>query len=163
MGISVGDAQRKKTEAELDAQADLLKKIMQVCEKNNVQPNMHNHTYEMEHGMHDFKGTIARVPELKLGPDLNWLVRAKVDPVEYIKTYGHKMVYMHLRDQGANGKWTEALGEGVIDFKAIAKALKDIGYKERAAVELAFDNPPGRAVKESWKMSRQFVKQTFGW
>jgi sugar phosphate isomerase/epimerase len=162
-GISVGEAGRKKTEAELDAQADLLKKMIKVCEKNRVALNMHNHTYEMEYDMHDFKGTIARVPELKLGPDLNWLVRAKVDPVWYIKTYGHKMVYMHLRDQGADGKWTDALGEGVIDFKAIAKALGDIRYDRKAAVELAFDKEPKRPVKESWKMSREFVKNTFGW
>jgi sugar phosphate isomerase/epimerase len=163
LGISVGEARRKKTEEELDAQADLLKKIINMCAKYKVEANMHNHTYEMEYDMFDFKGTIARVPELKLGPDLNWLVRAKVDPVWFIKTYGHKMVYMHLRDQAADGKWTEALGEGVTDFKAIAKALKDIGYNKKAAVELAFDKEPTRPVKESWKMSRQFVSKTFGW
>lgn len=162
-GISVGDAQRKKTEEELDAQAELLKKAIKVCEKNKVVPNMHNHTYEMEYGMHDFKGTIARVPELKLGPDLNWLVRAKIDPVWYIHTYGHKMVYMHIRDQGADGKWTEAVGEGVTDFKAIAKALNDLRYNGKAAVELAFDKKPTQPVKESWKKSRAFVKETFGW
>jgi sugar phosphate isomerase/epimerase len=162
-GISVGHAGRKKTEEELDAQAELLKKILKVCEKNKIAPNMHNHTYEMNYDMHDFKGTIARVPELKLGPDLNWLVRSKVDPVWFIKTYGHKMVYMHLRDQGSDGKWTEALGEGVTDFNAIANALKDIGYDRKAAVELAFDKEPERPVKESWKKSREFVKKTFGW
>ena len=163
LGISVGAAGRKKTEEELDAQADLLKKIIKMCGKYKVEPNMHNHTYEMEYDMFDFKGTTARVPELKLGPDLNWLVRSKVDPVWFIKMYGHKMVYMHLRDQGADGKWTEALGEGVTDFKAIAKAFKDIGYNKKAAVELAFDKEPTRPVKESWKMSREFVNRTFGW
>lgn len=162
-GISVGEAGRKKTEEELDAQADLLKKLISLCDKKKVALNMHNHTYEMENDMHDFKGTIARIPELKLGPDLNWLVRAKVDPVWFIKTYGHKMVYMHLRDQGSDGKWTEALGEGVIDFKGIAKALKDVRYNGKAAVELAFDKEPERPVKESWKMSREFVLKTFGW
>lgn len=54
--------------------------------------------------MHDFKGTIKKVPYLKLGPDLNWLVRAEIDPVWFIKTYGDKMVYMHIRDQSADGK-----------------------------------------------------------
>lgn len=162
-GISVGEAGRKKTDDELDTQADLLKKLIKVCAKYNIVPNMHNHTYEMDHDMFDFKGTISRVPDLKLGPDLNWLVRAKVDPVWFIRTYGDKMVYMHIRDQGADGKWTEAVGEGVTDFKAIAKALKDIGYNRKAAVELAFDKEPARPVKESWKMSRDFVRNTFGW
>jgi len=164
-GISVGDAGRKKTGKELDAQADLLKKIIDVCRRNKIEPNMHNHTYEMEHDMLDFKGTIERVPELKLGPDLNWLVRANVDPVWFINTYGDRMVYMHLRDQYANGKWTEAVGEGSTNFAAIAAALKNINYNRKAAVELAFESgtTPARPVRESWKMSRDFVRKVFGW
>lgn len=163
IGLTTGDAEHKKTEGELDVQADMLKKIMAIAAKHNIQPNMHNHTFEMADDMHDFKGTIARLPELKLGPDLNWLVRAKVDPVWYIKTYGNRMVYMHIRDQDANGKWTEAVGEGVIDYKAIAKALHDINYNKRAAVELAFDAPPSRSIREDWSISRKYVKTVFGW
>jgi sugar phosphate isomerase/epimerase len=162
-GISVGDAGRKKTETELDAQAELLKKLMVICKDNNIEPNLHNHTYEMKYGMHDFKETIARVPELKLGPDLNWLVRAGVDPVWFIKTYGQKMVYMHLRDQGGDGKWTEALGEGVTNFRAISQAFRDIRYKGKAAVELAFEKEPVNPVRESWKKSREYVRKIFSW
>lgn len=163
LGITVGDAKRKKTEAELDDQAVLLKKAMAICAKNKIEPNLHNHTFEVADNMHDFKGTIARVPEIKLGPDLNWLVRGGVDPVWFIRTYGHQMVYMHIRDQDAKGVWTEAVGEGVIDFPSIAKALKDVDYKGKAAIELAFDNPPQRPVREDWKESREYVKKVFGW
>jgi hypothetical protein len=70
---------------------------------------------------------------------------------------------MHLRDQAADGKWTEAIGEGVTDFKAIAKALNVRRYKGKAAVELAFESEPKKPVKESWKQSRQFVHKIFGW
>ena len=97
-GISVGNAGHIKTEAELDDQAYLLKDIWKVCAKNGIQPNLHNHTYEVENNMHDLKGTLARIPGIALGPDLNWLVRGGVDPVTFINTYGHQMVYMHIRD-----------------------------------------------------------------
>ncbi|HEV8081948.1 MAG TPA: sugar phosphate isomerase/epimerase [Chitinophagaceae bacterium] len=163
IGLTVGDAKRMKTEDELNTQAETLKKIITICEQNSVQPNLHNHTFEVINEMHDLKGTLKRIPGIKLGPDLNWLVRGGVDPVWFIKTYGHQMVYMHIRDQKANGKWTEAVGEGVIDFPAIAKALKDINYSGRAAVELAFDDPPVRPVKEDWKLSREYVRKVFGW
>ncbi len=162
-GITVGNAKRMKSEEELDAQADLLKQIMKICEKNKVQPNIHNHTFEVENNMHDLKGILKRIPEIKLGPDLNWLVRGGVDPVWFIKTYGRQMVYMHIRDQKADGKWTEAVGDGVMDFQAIAKALNEINYGGRAAIELAFDAPPVNEVRESWKKSRQYVKNIFGW
>jgi sugar phosphate isomerase/epimerase len=163
IGLTAGDARRMKTEAELDTQAETLKRIMAICDRQGIVPNLHNHTFEVTNNLHDLKGTMARVPDLKLGPDLNWLVRGGVDPAWFIKTYGHKMVYMHLRDQDQNGKWTEAVGEGVTDFRSIAKALADINYKGKAAVELAFDAPPQRPVREDWKISRDYVKQVFGW
>lgn len=162
-GITVGDAKRIKTEQELDAQADLLKKIIRVCNKNNIQANLHNHTFEVKNNLHDLKGTLKRVPEMKLGPDLNWLIRAGVDPVWFINTYGHQMVYLHIRDQDAHGKWTQAVGEGVTDFPAIAQALKKVGFKGRAAVELAFETPPVNPVRDDWKKSREYVHEIFGW
>lgn len=163
LGITVGDAGHKKTEVELDAQAEVLKKTMAICAKNNIEPNLHNHTFEVANDMHDLKGTLARLPDIKLGPDLNWLIRGGVDPVWFINTYGHRMVYLHIRDQDAAGKWTRAVGEGVTNFGAIAKALKEINYKGKAAIELAFEKPPAGSVREEWKKSRRYVKKVFGW
>ena len=162
-GITVGDAGRVKTEKELDAQADLLKLILKTCKKNKIQPNLHNHTFEVENNLRDFKGILERIPEIPLGPDLNWLIRGGVDPVWFINTYGDRMVYLHIRDQGADGKWTRAVGEGVTDFPAIADALKKANFKGRAAVELAFETPPEGEVKEDWKKSREYVRNVFGW
>lgn len=163
LGITVGDAKRVKTETELDDQAFMLQKAMSICAKAGITPNLHNHTFEVTNNLHDLKGTLARVPEIKLGPDLNWLVRGGVDPVWFIKTYGHRMVYMHLRDQDASGKWTEAVGEGVMDFPAIAKALENMNFQGKAAIELAFDRPPQRPVRENWVKSREYVKNVFHW
>lgn len=162
-GITVGDAGRIKTEEDLDAQAELLRKILNACDKHEIQPNIHNHTFEVVNDMHDLKGIISRIPDIKLGPDLNWLVRGGVDPVRFIRDYGQQMVYMHIRDQNAEGEWTEAVGEGVMDFPAIAAALKEINYTGRAAIELAFEGPPVNEVRESWKKSRAYVKQVFEW
>lgn len=162
-GITVGNARRKKSEEDLDAQADVLKAILKICERNDVLANMHNHTFEVIDNMHDLKETIARVPDLKLGPDLNWLIRGGVDPVDFIRTYGNKMVYMHIRDQRQDGKWTEYVGEGVTDFPAIADALKQTGFKGEAAIELASDIPPVNPMKENWKASREYVRKVFGW
>ncbi|MBB5287386.1 sugar phosphate isomerase/epimerase [Rhabdobacter roseus] len=162
-GITVGDAGRIKTEAELDAQAELLHQVLRICTQHQVEPNLHNHTFEVANNLHDLKGTLDRVPELKLGPDLNWLIRGGVDPVEFIRTYGERMVYLHLRDQDANGKWTNVVGQGVTDFEGIAQALQEVNFKGRAAIELAFETPPSGSVREEWKQSRDYVKEVFGW
>ncbi|MBT1711984.1 sugar phosphate isomerase/epimerase [Fulvivirgaceae bacterium PWU5] len=162
-GITVGDAEHRKTEDELDAQADLLKKVMKVCAKHNVEPNIHNHSFEVADGLHDLKGILARVPDIKLGPDLSWLARAGVDPVAFVRTYGKQMVYLHIRDQGRDNLFTEAVGEGLIDFAGVSDALREINYNGRAAIELAYEKEPTRSPRENWKKSRDYVRTTFGW
>ena len=164
MGTSVGRANRVKTEAELDAQAEMVRRLTEMCKARDIVLNLHNHTYEVENNEYDLKGTLARVPDAKLGPDLNWLVRAGVDPVDFIKRYGDRIIFLHLRDQGADGKWTEALGEGVMDYVAIGKALREVRFSGDAMIELAHERGfrLTSPLRESWKMSREFVRKTLG-
>jgi len=163
-GVSVGKATQPKTPAQLDAQAELLRGIIALCQSRGIVLNLHNHTYEVENGMRDLKGTLARIPEVKLGPDLNWLVRGGVDPVSFIKTYGSQIVFLHLRDQKADGKWSEALGEGNMDYVAIGKALQEVKFAGDAVIELAHEGnfKPTRPLRDSLKMSRAYVRQTLG-
>jgi sugar phosphate isomerase/epimerase len=161
LGTSVGATPRRKTEEQLDAQAEVLRKITAVCKANNVVLNLHNHTYEVIDNLHDLKGTLKRLPEVKLGPDLNWLVRGGVDPVKFLRHYGKQVVFLHLRDQKADGRWSEALGEGDMDYPAIAGALKKIDFQGDAVIELAHEGnfKPTRPLRESLKMSRDFVRK----
>lgn len=164
LGISVGNAPRRKTDEQLDAQAEALRAILAIGKTHGVVPNLHNHTYEVVDGMHDLKGTLARVPGVALGPDLNWLVRGGVDPVEFLKTYGKQVVFLHLRDQKADGRWSEALGEGGMDYGAIASALRAIPFRGDAVIELAHERDfrPTRPLRESFRISRQFVGTVLG-
>jgi sugar phosphate isomerase/epimerase len=127
--------------------------------------NLHNHTYEVENGMHDLQGTLARLPDVKLGPDLNWLVRAGVDPVEFIHRFGKQIVFMHIRDQKADGTWSEAVGEGNTDYVGIAAALHAIPFTGDAVIELAHEKgfQLKRPLRDDWKISREFVHKTLGY
>ena len=165
LGTSVGSAGRAKTPEQLDAQADLLQRLIALCDDHGVALNLHNHTYEVENNMHDLKGTLARIPDIPLGPDLNWLVRGGVNPVDFIETYGDQIVFLHLRDQHADGTWSEALGEGDMDYSAIAQALKGIHFSGDVVIELAHESDftPSRPLRESLRISRIFVKRTLGY
>jgi sugar phosphate isomerase/epimerase len=165
LGTSVGRAPEPKTPDQLDAQADCLRQMMKICDANGVVLNLHNHTYEVENDMHDLKGTLKRIPEVKLGPDINWLIRGGVEPVEFIKKYGDKIVFLHLRDQHADGTWSEALGEGDTNFKAIAQALDEMHFSGDVVIELAHekDFQLTRPLKDTLKKSRQFVNKVFGY
>ena len=165
LGTSVGNTRQRKTEAQLDSQAELLRRIMAVCHDHGVVLNLHNHTYEVADGEHDLKGTLARIPEARLGPDINWLIRAGVDPVDFIGRFGTRIVYAHLRDQKADGKWCEAMGEGTTDYAAIAAALRKSGFHGDVAIELAHESDfqPTRSYRESFAMSRRYVQRVMGW
>ena len=161
LGLSVGDARRKKTEAEFDAQAEALRQIMKLCADHGVVPNLHNHVYEVRQGEHDLNGTLARIPDIKLGPDLGWLFRAKVDPVDFIRRRGRQMVFAHLRNEKADGKWPEDLAEGVIDYAAIGQALHDVAFQGDLMIELAHERAfqPTRPLGESIRRSRDYVRR----
>lgn len=164
-GTSVGHPQgRTKTETELDAQADLLKKLIKMGEQKGVVLNLHNHTTEVENNMYDLGETLKRIPNVKLGPDLNWLLRAGVNPLKFLDKFQKQICFLHLRDQYDNGKWSEALGEGDVDFKEIGNKLQEIQFKGDAIIELAFENgfKPTRPIKESLKMSREYLRETTG-
>ena len=165
LGTSVGEAPQKKTPEELDAQAELLRKIIAFGNEHGVVLNLHNHTYEVRDNEYDLNGTLARIPDAKLGPDLNWLVRAGVDPVDFIRRHSAHIVFMHLRDQKADGAWSEAMGEGITDFAAVGKELHKMGYAGDMAIELAHERNFARTrpLRESLKMSREYVRRTMGY
>lgn len=165
LGISVGDAGRKKTESELDTQAGVLRNILSMAAEQGVAPNLHNHVYEVRDEEHDLKGTLARIPGVKLGPDLNWLVRAKVDPVDFISRHRDRLIFAHLRDQKADGKWCEAMGEGATDFAAIGRKLREIGFRGDLVIELAHERDfvPTRSYGESLRLSRDYVRRTMNY
>lgn len=164
-GVSVGEpAGREKTEKEFDTQALLLKKIISLGEKKGIVLNLHNHTAEVRNNMFDLRGTLKRIPDIKLGPDLNWLLRADINPLDFLREFRKQIVFLHLRDQLRNGKWPESMGEGNVNFKEIADVLKEINFEGDAIIELAHESGfiLTRPLKESLKMSREYMKKTMG-
>jgi sugar phosphate isomerase/epimerase len=164
-GTSVGEPHsRLKTEDELDAQVELLQRLVKLGNEKDIVLNLHNHTSEVMNDMHDLGGTLKRIPDIKLGPDLNWLLRAGVDPIEFLKKYKQQICFLHLRDQYADGRWSEALGEGDVDFIEIGNTLKEIHFNGDVIIELAFENgfEPTRPLKETLKISREYLKKTTG-
>ncbi len=165
LGTSVGPAPKPKTPTQLDAQAELLRRIIALCTAHGITLNLHNHTYEVVSNLYDLKGTLARIPDVRLGPDLNWLVRGGVEPVAFLHQFARQIVFLHLCDQRADGRWTEALGEGDMDYRAIAQALRQINFAGAAVIELAHERnfKPTRPLRESLKISRQFVRRVMGY
>jgi sugar phosphate isomerase/epimerase len=161
LGLSVGDAGRRKTPRELDAQADMLRQIQQIAKEKKVRPNLHNHVYEVKDGEYDLQHTLERVEGIALGPDVGWLYRAGINPVEFVTRYQDRIVFLHLRDETKDHKWPDALGEGAIDFAAIGKTLHQMKFSGDLVIELAHEPGfmPVRTYGESVRASREYVRR----
>ncbi|MGC9318701.1 MAG: sugar phosphate isomerase/epimerase family protein [Armatimonadota bacterium] len=162
LGISTGSTGKPKTQEQLDTQAALIRRMIEICKPRGITVDMHNHTYEVDWDLHELRGMIERMPELKLGPDLNWLRRAGVDPLQFLRTYADRIVFLHLRDQ-AGELWPQALGEGDEDWEAVAAVLDEIDFSGWAAVELAHEREVEltRPMGENYRLSLQHLRRAF--
>jgi sugar phosphate isomerase/epimerase len=57
------------------------------------------------------------------------------------------------------------MGEGNTDFAAIGRALHELNFSGDLVIELAHSSgfQPTRPLRESLKMSRQFVREVMGY
>ncbi len=58
--------------------------------------------------------------------DVAYFVQVGLDPVAYIRRYGHRMPLLHARDTTADGR-SVPVGAGVVDFPAVIDAARDAG------------------------------------
>jgi sugar phosphate isomerase/epimerase len=165
MGTGVGTPNRKKTAAELDAQAEVLRKLIPMCRKHGVVLNLHNHTYEVKDGEYDLNGTLSRIPDAPLGPDLGWLAEAGIDPVDFLRRRSKAVVFAHLRDRKADGNWAEVMGEGVVDYAGVARELRAANFKGTLVIEMTSSTGklPERPLRDCFKLSRDYVRRVMGW
>ena len=163
LGISTGSTGEPKSDEQLDTQAALVRRMIDICAEHRITLNAHNHTYEVDWEMHELRGMLERLPELRLGPDLNWLHRAGVDPVWFVREFADRIVFLHLRDQTGE-VWEQVVGDGEQDWDGLAAALDEIDFSGWAAVELAFraEHPVTRPMGDNYRMSLQFLRRLFG-
>ncbi len=163
LGVSTGKSpDGKKTAQQLEAQAELLTHLLELGADYGVTINLHNHTYEVEDGQYELTENIKRLPGIKLGPDLNWLRRAGVEPLDFLRRHAERLVYLHLRDQQGE-RWVEALGDGDEDYVALGRVLKEIGFTGQVGIELAHeaDTVFTRSMGENFRLSCQRLRAAF--
>ncbi len=163
LGISTGGKEDLKTSDEIDTQAEVLIKIKKMCEDNGIIMNLHNHICEVKDNEYELKENIKRIPDVKLGPDLNWLLRAGIEPFDFLRRYKERIVYMHIRDQKGD-RWTEALGEGDFNLPSFKNVLEEINFSGDIAIELAHEKNHKfvRSMGENFKLSCQNLKKVLG-
>lgn len=96
-----------------------------------------NHTHTLVPDAMAFRLLWDRIkdPALGMNLDIGWLQLQREYPPLGIYQAGKHLVNVHIRDIDGVGLRFVGIGEGVMDFAGVMKALKDIGYSGYLTIE----------------------------
>lgn len=78
------------------------------------------------------------------------------DPAAEIRELGAHIAQVHFKDRGPDGGHA-MLGDGQVDFEAVAAALVDIGYDDWIALETSYESDPMAAMAENLAFARELM------
>ncbi len=157
-----------KDDAQLKVQAASLEKLGRELKQMKLILSYHNHDIELRNAAREFHhmmvGTDPAYVTLCL--DAHWIYRgagnSQVALFDVLKLYGPRITELHLR-QSKNNIWTEAFGEGDIDYDAVAKHLLKINVRPHIVLEQAVEtgSPKTMSIVEAFQKSSQYARQVF--
>ena len=69
----------------------------------------------------------AALPQVRFTLDIKQAMRAGCDPIDYVHAMGDRLCNVHVCDWQEDGKLCLP-GEGIFDFEALMRALRETGY-----------------------------------
>lgn len=117
-------------------------KIAETFSKNGLTFCHHNHTDEFRtmDGGYGIDILMKDVQPYCLEIDTYWAQQTGLDPVALMEQRKEHLRYIHLKDRKADAKKFCALGEGVMDNRAVVEKARELGLKY---VILDLDNSEG--------------------
>ena len=130
------------TEGDLERLAENLRTLGQACREHGVLVAYHNHGAEIADDARVLEALVAACApeEVMLAADLGWVAHAGMEVETFLRRFGARLAYAHVRDvmaYGPAGGFTE-VGRGILDHRAILASLDEIGYRGWLTVESEF-------------------------
>ena len=157
-----------KDDEQLKTQAAALEKLGRELKGMGLILSYHNHDIELRNAAREFHhmmvGTDPAYVTLCL--DAHWVYRgagnSAVALFDVLKLYGSRITELHLR-QSKDNIWTEAFGEGDIDYPAIAQYLLKIKIRPHIVLEQAIESgsPKTMSPIEAFQKSSQYARRVF--
>jgi sugar phosphate isomerase/epimerase len=137
--------------ASLDTFAAAMNLAGEVCAREGLTFNFHNHSDEFTpvDGVVPYDYILAHTDAklVKLEMDSYWIANAGRDPVTYLRKHAGRYVQCHLKDRAKNGDFA-TVGKGTVNFSALLSAAKASGVKH-FYVEYDRSDDPMLAVREA--------------
>ena len=157
-----------KNDAQLQVQAAAMETLGRKLRAIGLTLSYHNHDIELRNAAREFHHMMAGTdPDLvTLCLDAHWIYRgagnSAVALFDVLKLYGPRITELHLR-QSKDNIWTEAFGEGDIDYPAIARHLLEINVRPHLVLEQAVEtgSPKTMGTVEAFQKSSQYARRVF--
>jgi inosose dehydratase len=157
-----------KTDDQLKVQAENLGKLGAGLRKAGLVLAYHNHDSELRLAAREFHHMLAGTDpgDVKFCLDAHWVFRGAGDSqvalFDAVKLYGKRVVELHLR-QSKGGVWTEAFGDGDLDYRRLAAELTKLGVRPHVVLEQAVEakSPRTMTALEAHKAGTPYAREVF--
>jgi len=142
----------------------LFTQTMQACleraKANGMNFSIENHTHTMMPVTDSFLRLwdAIRDPALGCNLDCGWAMNQREYPPAAIYKLNKHLMNVHVRDVDAPMREYVAIGQGVMDFKAIADAVKAVGFTGFLSIE---QDGSGEDMKETCRRYLSTMRQCF--
>jgi inosose dehydratase len=158
-----------KSDEQLMRQAENLDALGKKSKKWGVTLAYHNHDAEMRRSAREFHHMMNGTDEanVSLCLDSHWVYRGSGDSqvalFDVVKLYGRRIVELHLR-QSSKGVWTEAFGDGDIDYARLVKSLAALKLRPHLVLEQAVEAKTPNTMKalEAHARSTAYARKLLG-
>jgi inosose dehydratase len=157
-----------KSDEQLKTQAAALNKLGHELAGLGMKLAYHNHDVELLFAAREFHHMMVGTdPEaVSLCLDAHWVYRgaghSQVALFDVLKLYGSRVSELHLR-QSMGNVWSEAFGDGDIDYRALVRNLLDINIRPLLVLEQGPEGqtPQTLEVAEVHRRSVRYVREIF--
>ena len=139
--IVVSTGGKRNGEEGLAASVEGIKALIPLIEGRNARYALEPHINSQYMVKSDFDYIFSHIDSDQIGItlDTGHFYTAGVDMIDFIKTFGKKIINLHLKDH--IGSQSVAIGKGEINIKGIIKALHEVGFEGAIAMEMEVIDP----------------------
>jgi len=157
-----------KSDEQLQVQAAALNRLGHELTALGVTLAYHNHDVELQYAAREFHHMMLGTdPDaLALCLDAHWVYRgaghSQVALFDVVKLYGRRVAALHLR-QSVDNVWSEAFGDGDIDYRALVAKLREAGASPLVVLEQGPETATPQTLEpaEVHRRSVRYVRDVF--
>lgn len=155
-----------KSDRQLECQAQALDRLGLQLSGLGLRLAYHNHDVELRQAAREFHHMLAATDPkyVHLCLDAHWVYRGSGDSqvalFDVVRLYGARIVELHVR-QSQGGAWTEALGDGDVDYARLAQTLATAQLTPHVVLEQAIErgSPNTMGVVEAQRRSVAYARK----